>query len=340
MESTDLIAQECRAARHQCVSIDHPDSAFIEAGGADRISFLHRMLTNDIKKLSPGEGTYACLLNAQAKVLADMNVLVLENFVWLLTNLDLKDRISSLLNKAVIMDQVELIDKSDALKLISIHGPKSKDLLSRTVKNAALPEELLCSRNISIEDVPVVIIRLNLIGEMGFGLLIPREGENAVESKILESREEFGLVEIHRSSFETLRIEAAIPRYGIDFNDSSLLPEVGLEHAVSYTKGCFPGQEILARLDSRGGVAKKLTGFELKGEKVPEKGDKVMMEGKEVGFVTSAAFSPTLKKTIALGYLKTDVLKPGREVTIETSGDRFPARVKTSPFYSSHIVSA
>ncbi len=340
MESTDLIAQECFAARHQCVLIDHPDSVVIEVGGADRISFLHRMLTNDIKKLSPGQGAYTCLLNAQAKVLADMNVLVLENFIWLLTNLGLKDKISSLLNQAVIMDQVELIDKSDALKLISIHGPKSKDLLSRTRKNAGLPEELFYSRNVSIEDVPVVIIRLNLTGETGFGLFMPRGKENPVESKILENGEEFGLIEIHQSSFETLRIEAAIPRYGIDFDHSFLLPEVGLENAVSYTKGCFPGQEILARLDSRGGVARKLTGFELKGEKVPQKNNKIFVDEKEAGFVTSAAFSPTLKKTIALGYLKTEAQKAGHEVIVDISGDHIPARVKTAPFYTSPSASS
>lgn len=335
MESTDLITQECFAARHQCALIDHPDSAVIEVRDSDRVSFLHRMLTNDIKKLAPGHGIYACLLNAQAKVLADMSVLYSKDFFWLLTTASLKDKILSLLNQAVIMDQVELIDRSDALKLISIHGPKSKDFLASLGKNLVWPKDPLSHSSVSIAGIPLTLLRLNMIGEIGFGLLMPRGGENVVESKILENSEKFGLVTIHQNAVETLRIEAAIPRYGIDFDDSYLLPEAGLEHAVSYTKGCFPGQEILARLDSRGNVAKKLTGFELKGEKVPAKGDKIIVDGKEEGFVTSAAFSPTLKKTIALGYIKIETLKPGREVTVETSEDRLPARVKTLPFYSS-----
>ena len=336
MEPIDLITQECRAARQECVLVDHADTSVIEVRGADRISFLHRMLSNDIKKLSPNQGTYACLLNAQAKVLADINLIAFKDFLWMLTGTALKEKIISLFHQTIIADQVELTDRSAALKLISIHGPKSKNLIAALTKNRVVPEHLFDHRELSIEEVPVTLFRLNMIGEIGFGLLMPMEKTNVIEAKIIENSEEFGLVSIHRSSFETLRIEAGIPLYGVDFDDSYLLPEVGLNHAVSYTKGCFPGQEILARLDSRGQVAKKLTGFELKGEKIPAKGAKIVVAGKEAGLITSAAFSPTLKKAIALGYLKTEALTAGHEVVVEITGDQTPARVKILPFYTSH----
>ena len=107
-----------------------------------------------------------------------------------------------------------------------------------------------------------------------------------------------------------------------------------LDQTISFTKGCFPGQEIIARLDSRGGVARKLVGLVLKGEIVPQKNARILKDSMEVGSITSAVFSPNLKKTIALGFLKKEYWTPGTDLAVEDGGNKIPARVAILPFYT------
>ena len=350
MAIAETIAQECLAARTHCVLFDHPNRGVIEVRGQDRVPFLHNVLSNDIKSLSPGEGAPACLLNAQAKIIAYMNVLCFDEFLWLALDYVLKDKLLEALGKLIIMEQVELVDRSDELKLISIHGPKAKALLE-SIWKTEIPTELLSHKRINAPPSPyplppsargrirhlcgglggeekgeggkITVIRINLTGETGFGFLIPK-GETI----------SLGLKPIQPATLETLRIEAGIPRYGIDFDESYIPLEAGLEKAVSFTKGCFPGQEILARLDSRGGVNKKLMGLTLEGNVLPKKGDLITKDGHEVGYITSAVFSPTLKKIIALGYLKKEYWEFETSFAIETENGQIPAQIEPLPFYT------
>ncbi|MBI4358615.1 MAG: hypothetical protein HY584_04880 [Candidatus Omnitrophica bacterium] len=225
----------------------------IQVRGGDRVSFLHNILSNDIKSLEPSQHIQACLLNAQARIIAVFNVTRFDEYLQLACDHILKDKALEHLNKLIIMEDVTLMDRS-------------------MTEDKSPPAD-----------------------------------------------------------FEAMRIAAGVPRYGVDFDESNNPFECRLDHTVSLAKGCFPGQEILARLDSRGGVSKKLMGFELKGEAIPQKNDRITKDGNEVGFITSAAFSPTLKKTIALGYLRKEFWKSGLEIVIETGGTHIPARVEPLP---------
>ena len=318
------IPEECRAARNACVLFDHPNRGVIEVRGQDRVPFLHNVLSNDIKSLAPGTGVPACLLNAQAKIIANLNVLCFDEYVWLAFDYVLKDKLLEALNKLIIMEQVELVDKSDELKLISIHGPKAKELAQNLLKGP-VPEKMLGHHTYKT----VTAIRINLIGEVGYGFLLPKNQAASVLSTLAQIGKPLGLIQIQAPTLELLRIEAGIPRYGVDFDESSIPLEAGLEKTVSFSKGCFPGQEILARLDSRGGVSKKLMGLEVEGNGIPKKGDLITKDGVEAGFITSAVFSPTLKKTIALGYLKKEFWRSNLEVTIEISGMKIVARIRS-----------
>ncbi len=336
MEATDQIAQECLAVRKNCVLFDHPNRGVIEVRGQDRIQFLHNVLSNDIKSLSPGNGAPACLLNAQAKIIANMNVLCFDEFLWLALDYILKDKLSDALGKLIIMEQVELTDRSDELKLISVHGPKAKELIQNALKEKSILEKLLDHKTFTVDNTSATVIRINLIGEVGYGLLIPKDRTDLVYSALKQSGKPLGLIQIQASTLEVLRIEAGIPRYGIDFDDSHIPLEAGLEKTISFTKGCFPGQEILARLDSRGGVSKKLIGLELKGEIAPKKGDQITKDNNEVGSITSAVFSPTLKRVVAMGYLKKECWAVGSPIVVESQKMRVPARVADLPFYSAN----
>lgn len=335
MELTDQILQECLTVRKKCALFDHPNRGIIEVHGKDRVQFLHNILSNDIKHLSPGTGVPACLLNAQAHVIANLNVLAHTEFLWLAFDYALKERLFQELSKLIIAEQVELKDQSEELKLISVHGPKAKEVLERAF-NEKLPDHWLDHKNVVLDRIPSTCVRINLTGETGFGFLIPKPRSIQFRMKLEEKVGPFELVPIQATTLETLRIEAGIPRYGIDFDESHIPLECRLDASISFTKGCFPGQEILARLDSRGGVQKKLVGLTLKGETAPEKNDRIAKDRKEVGRITSAVFSPTLKKTIAMGYLKKECWKIGCPVVVETGGTEIPARVASLPFYAPH----
>ena len=326
---TDL---ECAAARKTCVLFDHPNRGMIEVSGNDRISFLHNILTNDIKNLSPGKGVPACLLNAQAKIIAPMNVLCFDQFLWLAFDYPLKNKLFEAINKLIITEDVTLKDKSDELKLISIHGPKAKEMFNTWIKKDP-PNEMLSHEKVALDRISAVLIRINLTGEIGYGLLAPKSEASAVKVAIERIGASFDLTEIHSDALETLRIEAGIPRYGIDFDEPHIPLEVRLDNTINFTKGCFPGQEIIARLDSRGGVIRKLVGLILEGEIVPQKNARILKDSMEVGSITSAVFSPNLKKTIALGFLKKEYWTPGTDLAVEDEGLQIPARVATLPFF-------
>ena len=334
MEPEDPIFQQCLAARKSCALYHHPIRGMIEVGGADRIQFLHNVLSNDIKSLKPHQGTRACLLNAQAKIIVVMNVLRFEKYFWLATDFRLKNVLKEALSKLIVMDRVELRDRSGTLERISVHGPKANALIESLTKTERL-KELLDHTETQIADTPLTLIRISLIGESGFSLLVPKEKVELVKAALEKAGESFGLRKLEEDAFEILRIESGISRYGFDFDESNNPIEARLDGAVSFSKGCFPGQEILARLDSRGGVSKKLCGLTLKGEVVPQKGNAITKDGQVVGIITSGVFSPTLKKTIAMGYLPKTCGTAGCSVVVETDPIKIPGFVENLPFFTS-----
>ena len=314
----DSIHQQCIEARNVGCWFDHSNWGLIEVSGKDRLSFLHNVLTNDIKSLKPGSRTEACLLTAQATIVAVLNILCCDDFVWLLCDPKVKDRLQKALEKLIIMEQVSLKDRTHEFQLISVHGPQANELIS-SISNQAPPEK---------------IFRVNLIGEKGYGILFSTKDSASFKETIAEEAGYHEMIEVKEEAMEIMRISAAIPKYGIDYDETNIPLECRLEHTISFTKGCFPGQEIIARLMARGGVSKKLSGMVLKGEATPNRKDRLWDQTIEAGFVTSATYDPILKKTIALGYLKKGSWSSGHLITVETEVGRLPARVEDLPFYS------
>ncbi len=335
MDSLELIHQQYQTAQKSGGWFDHPNRGIIEVSGTDRVRFLHNILTNDIKSLTPGSGLQACLLTAQAKIIAVMNVLCFENHFWLALDYGLKDKLREALEKLIIMEQVELKDRSDELKLLSVHGPNAKDVIASVFKTQPPKDPLnhIRIRPKPDELMPIVIIRINLIGLEGCGILFPKKEIEKLLKMVKEGAASLQMVELSGTAMENMRIAAGIPKYGIDYDESNIPLECLLDHTISFTKGCFPGQEIIARLDSRSGVNKKLCGLVLKGEIPPKKNDRVLESEKEIGHITSATFSPILKKTIALGYLQKGSWNVGHPVVVEIEAGKIPARVEELPFY-------
>lgn len=326
---------EYTAVRKGVGLIDQSYRGKIEVTGKDRASFLHRMLSNDIQSLGLGDGCYAALLTASGKILMDMNVLVFANCIRLGVDMGMERRLISHLNKYLINEEVQLRDITEDYALLALQGPRS-EALAHALFPGPFPE--LSKRqhgNFHMGDAEVTVVRISRTGEWGYHLVVEKEKAMKVAERVMVVGKLYGLRPVGHSASEILRIEAGVLRYGIDVNEDISLPETGLENlAASENKGCYPGQEVVARTKTYGGLQRKMTGFIFEKGPLPGSGSKVLKEGKELGWITSACFSPALGKGIALGYAMKDLFGSPQEVKIQTAQAEISAHTTDLPFVS------
>jgi len=278
-------AGECEAARKKVALFNFSSRGKIEVTGTERISFLNSVLSNDIETPGMGEGTYAALLTAQGRVLADMNVYVFANSVLLETEPGLEEKLRQGLEKLHITEEVEIRIATAEFAQLSLQGPKSEALAASLVKGPVRVEKEFHHANVTVFDVPATLVRRSVTGEKGFHLFLAPGNVETVVKRVLELGKPYGVRQAGPEAAEILRIEAGIPRYGVDFDETVMLPETGLEDAAaSETKGCYPGQEVVARTKTYGQAPRKLKGlvFE-KSAVLPRPGDRILKDGNEAG---------------------------------------------------------
>ena len=329
-----LLPEEYRALREGAAVLDTPAArARIAAFGADRLPYLHAMLTNDVAALVPGTGCYAAYLTPQGRMIADMLVLELGDLTLLDVGAPQRATVLEKLEQFIFSEDVRLSDLTPELLGLRLAGPRAADVLVTAGQGfgladlQALPE--YHSLRGSFQGTSVVAAADRELGITGFNLYLSRDAAGAFDDALCAA----GATTVTPAAAEVLRIEAGRPRFGVDMDDTTIPLEAGIENrAISFTKGCFPGQEVITRVLHRGHgrIAKKLAG--LRCEAVVESGDRVMADDKEIGRVTSAAVSPALQRPIALAYLQRDFTAPGADVSIVHAGSRVPAAVVELPF--------
>ena len=279
--------------------------------------FLHRLLSNDIKGLQPGQGKpagpasscRACLLDRQGKILFSCTAHALSNEILLEMDPSSLPSAQAALERYVVSDAVEFSDAAGRFRTLSAVGPAAVAL-----KVSPPPGGFLA--------------RSPWVGMPGLDLWLPAEDSQAAKG-FIESAQAAGMEEGDAERFEILRIEGGLPRAGREITPDVILNELGREEFVSFTKGCYVGQEIVARIKHRAHPPRLLTGFVLDGKEVPPGGSVIESESQKVGVITSSCFSSTLGKAIALGFLKFGV-EPS-EVIVQTSGGPIPARPTSLP---------
>ena len=296
--------------------------------GDDRIRFLHRMVSNDIKKLSPGQGTYATLLTPQGHILVDMRLYCAEDRFFVDTDSDLLDKALEGLKRYVIADQVEF-EPLD-LHTLAFQGPRSRPLLEKTLHISLPAMQEFDHFGTNYAGFPVRVVCASSSGEEGYEVWAGAKGLLAVWGAACGQAPTYGMLPCGTQALETLRIEAGIPRYGQELSEDIIPNEAGLWNAVSFSKGCYVGQEIVERARSRGHVNWKLMGLVVESQAPPPAGTKLTREGREIGEVTSSCVSPTLGKTVALAYLRREVAEPGTKLEFPSGA---VAEVAVLPFY-------
>lgn len=267
--------------------------------GDDRAAFLHNLCTNQIRDLKPGAGCEAFLTNAQGHVLALINVFCHADQLVLETVPEQEAKLLAQLDRYLIREKVELLGFSEAWAELLLAGPDAAALLKSL--DCEAPVALLDHRSAQISGVSVNIRRVDIT--IGGGYLVRCEREQLAD--VWSALWKAGARPCGAIAVEMARIEAGTPYYGPDISDKNLPQEIARDaRAISFTKGCYIGQETVARIDALGHVNRTLVGVRFSGETIPAPGAELSVDGKTVGAVTSAAYSPRLAGPLALVYIR------------------------------------
>ncbi|MGV3757695.1 MAG: YgfZ/GcvT domain-containing protein [Verrucomicrobiota bacterium] len=308
------VAAEYRALKESVGFIDLSNRGRICLLGADRLKFLHGQVTNDVQGLKADCGCYAALVNAKAKMESDLYIYRLADELLLDFEPGLTEKITTRLDKYIIADDVQIVDVAPHYGLVSVQGPNAAAAVTALGLVPTLPATPLQWVKDNIPDVgDIYVMNQPRLGTTGFDIFIPSAGLGMIADKLLAATKAQGGRACGWEAFEAARIEAGIPRYGVDMDETNLAPEAGLEkNAISYTKGCYIGQEVNARIRTYGQVAKSLRRLELSGvSELPVKGTKLQVAGKDVGYLTSAVHSLGGRQILALGYVRKEHKEPG-----------------------------
>lgn len=322
--------------------IDRHHRGRIVARGADRKSFLQALLTNDVMALGPGSGCYAALLTPLGRMVTDMRVFELGDATLIDVPWAVKDPLVARLEQVIFSEDVLLGDLTSELGCVSVQGPTAAAVVARTLSGnrgsgpAASGGELVNwpafhNQAIDLDGEAGIVARVDEFGLPGFLMFAPPNRLPAIAEAIAAA----GAIVPDAEVVETLRIESGTPVFLVDMTDDTIPLEAGIEAlAISSTKGCYPGQEVIVRIRDRGHgrVARKLVGLTIDGEIEPAAGDRLLFDEKDVGHVTSAADSPAIGKPIALGYVHRDHIAPGSRLTIARGDARLDATVTALPF--------
>jgi len=320
-------------AEYQSVRIaaglfDLSHRALLQFTGPDRVSFLQGMLSNDVRVLQMFDGQQATILTQQGKVIADLRVLCALNSLYLDFWENLKDRIIEHLNRYLVADEVEINDPNDEWKMLSLQGPRSRKILDELLANTELPAHPNQHAMVQFDNAPICVVRADHSGAGGFDLIV----QNAQLPAVAQRLEQLGASWVGARAQNILRIEAGMPRYGVDFSEDTLLLEVGLDNSYSYTKGCYLGQEVVERIRSRGHVNRKLCGLLLDGNTPANAGDAILAGDNEIGKITSSVASFALNRPIALGYVHKDFWSPETSLSVRHESSSMAAKLTPLPF--------
>jgi folate-binding protein YgfZ len=319
---------EHRAVRAAVGVVDRARWGVLELTGADRVSFLNGMVSNDVKRLAPGQGAAAAFLDARGRVQALLTVLAEADRHLVLLPGGTAAKTRDALESFHFAERLEIRDASDEHATFLLAGPATATLVAHLAARP-LPDLAWDHAEVVVADRRARLVRGGgETGEAEAWLLSRREDGAALWQAIVAAEAR----PVGLTALDVLRVEAGTPWFGHDADDSTLLPEIPCESLVSSTKGCYIGQEVVVRIRDRGHVNRRLTGLTLDGAIVPPPGAPVGVDGRDVGRVTSAVHSYALARPIALAFVRREHATPGTAVAVTADGAALTARVTALPF--------
>lgn len=325
---------EYESVRKNIGIIDLSSRGKVRLSGKHHLKFLQGMLSNDVMKLEEGKGIYATILTVKGRMISDMRVYKDKDSIFLDLEPGLNEKVSELLTKFRLSYKADIEDLTESLGLVSIQGPNSKKLLEKLLDEEVFEMKEHDFIKKDFKGSELTIMYVNRTGEEGYDLYIENQELQHLWEELMERGEELNIKPVGYDTLNTLRIEAGIPSYNVDMDENNIPIEAGLWSALDFEKGCYVGQEVVARIKWRGHVNWHLVGFKCDGDKVPDLGDEVFNGEKKVGRITSSTFSPELNQPVCLGYIRRELKDPGAKVSIKSpQGSEIQAEIAETPLY-------
>lgn len=312
--------------------IDRSDRGRIVVSGRDRAEYLQGLLSNDIVALEAGGGCYATYLTPQGRMIADLFVYELGDVILLTMSGDVTAAVLGKLDQFIFSEDVTLGNVTGTFDQFAVIGPGAAKAVAAVV--TGVPADALSALDehgnvrVFVDGRPAIVARVTDTGEPGFDVFVERAQADALQAGLQLA----GAIPIDAATADIVRIESGVPVFHRDMDEETIPLEAGIEgRAISLTKGCYVGQEVIIRVLHRGHgrVARKLVGLAIEGRSAPAAGAPVRSGDREIGHVTSAALSPALDRPIALAYVQREFVQPGTAVTV---ADGLPAVVSALPF--------
>lgn len=298
------LTDEYRMARETAIVLDVSYRAWFELTGPDRVRYLNAVVSNNTQVLAPGQGTVALLLNPQGHILAELEVFAFPERYLISCHAPVRERTLQTLDRYIIMDDATLIDVSDQFAALAIEGPATSAILKELCGLSMPPGPEFAHQSVEMAGADCLLIRRSEFRGAGIRLLVPAAQAEAVWSAALAAVRQHGGGPAGYATLNSLRLEAGVPWFGYDFDDTVIPHEAALESThISFTKGCYTGQEIVERVRSRGHINRKRVSLKIEGG-IPSAKETLQAGGKAVGQVTSAAPSPALFAAAGMGYVR------------------------------------
>jgi aminomethyltransferase len=327
-------AAEHAAIRNGVGIVDRSYLSKLQFTGADASDYLQRMTSNEVVGIEPGTGNHGALLTDRGKLIADFRLFKSEEYLRLHFDHLQRQALLGPLERFILMDDVTITDMSETHCIFGLYGPKSGELL-RSVFNLDMDaREDFSHFEVFFAGKELLVASQHITGEEGYEIWTPNELAEELWESLVSIAPAHGALPAGHDAFELARLEAGVPLFGIDMDETAIPNEAGLEHAASVIKGCYIGQEIISRIHHLGHVNRQLSGLKFSGT-LPALGAKVKVEGRDIGAITSAATSPTVGSGIGLAILRAKFATPGQEVNVEWDEDQTTAEIVELPFLNS-----
>lgn len=296
---------EYHAARENVALIDKNYRAYLRFTGPDRVRYLNAILTNNIKDLTAGNGIVSLFLNPQGRIQAEIETYATPDSLFCVSYAMIRDTLAPALNKFIIMDDVTLSDETDTFGAVALEGPGTAAMVKKltSLELGALNE--LSFQETSVAGISCRLAKRSPGGIAGAEFLAIRQDLPKLWEILRETNEKAGGRAMGYKALSALRLEQGIAWFGYDFGDKQIPHEAGLQDShISYTKGCYTGQEIVERVRSRGQVNRVRVVMKFDGTETPAAGAALMADGKEAGYITRTSFSPALQSAIGMAYVR------------------------------------
>ena len=326
------VAEEYVAATQGVGLVDRSYVGRLQVTGADRLDLLNRLSTNNLEELSVGRGTGTVLTSSKGRIIDLLLVLMQQDGLLVFTGPENRQKVTEWIDFYTFAEDIEVQDVTEETAMLALIGPEAAHLLGDLIGPgvSSLSRYEFMSANLSGVDVSA--IRTDFAGLPGYDLIIKASQAEQVWTELVEKGRDYGLSPVGMQTLEAIRVEQGIPESGKELDEKVNPLEANLLELISFNKGCYIGQEVVTRLDTYKKVQKYLMGLSWESESDPVPNAELTLEGKKIGWTTSAVRSPRLNKWIGLGYVRKLQAEPGVQLEMASPEGAISAVVEALPF--------